>query len=358
MAAIETKGYPLDFLLKKQRLKSPEKATPRFFPIVRKADKEPILGCCLCQDEFFRRVIILSDKPYFVWHTKDYFYIPGDSMITLKNHRDGYLNLTLGEFTELMYFVDGIMGTYQKIPEVKRITFLQAVGGKVAGQGVENHFHAHLFPSYRPEIEYNICQISKDNNFIIQDSSSYFLTLIMRHYAKRGLALEPSLVFPGGLKFSSHEDPAFVLALLQTLEKGFYESMTKVSSLIKNEPDIEGKIMILQEVTQAPFNPRSQAIFRWMLKPFSQNDLHLFGYNLFLDQGEFTFLPRSGMVGGKRIGAVSIFGNLHWVTKSLGDERNPVVYSAPLSEYPQNYLDFDRHVISSLKSMSSAPAYY
>lgn len=344
-----------DLRIKLSRLKDPYRETPRIFPIVRKSDAEPTPGCFLCNERFFQRVTVLLENDQFIWHTKDYFYIPGDSMITSKAHQDGYNSVAPQEFADFLEIVNTASMAYHQVSEIDRITVLQAVGGRVAGQGVENHFHAHVFPKYRKNTERDIAVYSW-NNFVIQDASSFYLAKMMQRQNPRLLSFTKfSNIFPGGFEFDVEENTQAALAILQDLERSFFQAMSQTQRVVRQEPNTESKIAQLGEAAQIPLNTRRKGILRWMAKAFSQEDLHLFGYNLFLDNHSFLFLPRSGIVGGKRIGAVSIFGNLHWSTKSLGDEKNSAVYRAPYEDYPRHFIEFDKRIVSQVRHALSPP---
>jgi len=271
-------------------------------------------------------------------------------MITSKAHKDGYTSVTPREFAEFLEMVHTASTAYHQIPEVDKITVLQAVGGKVAGQGVENHFHAHIFPRYQPETERDIAVHSR-NNFIIQDASSFYLAKMMQRQNPSLLSFTNlSNIFPGGFELNVGENTQATLEILQDLERSFFQAMSLAQKAVRQEPDTERKIARLGEMAQVPLNTRRKGILRWMAKAFSQEDLHLFGYNLFIEDSHlFLFLPRSGIIGGKRIGAVSIFGNLHWSTKNPGDERNPAVYRAPYKDYPEHFIKFDKHILSQVR---------
>ncbi len=318
--------------------------TPRIFPYLRTIDRSerPISDCVLCSNDFYIRNNSFEDTGSFVWTTRDYCYIPGDSMITLKRHKDGYQELNSYEFKEYIHLSQLAFQTYRKIPFVTDINIVQAVGGKVAGQGVEHHFHAHLFPRYSSEIENKVCVIS-DNNFVIHDSSSYYLTNMMLKRKKEVMNdFEFSPLFPGGVIVVNDKDPKLILDDLKTLEELYFTSVSNVKNELNKMTSTVDKIRYLAQASNSDLTPRQEAIFRWMIKSFESPGLTMFGYNLFQNENGFCFLPRSGLYRGKRLGPVSIFGNLHWGIR-LG-KNGSLEYTAPYKEYPKHYRLFEEEI--------------
>lgn len=342
-----------DFCIKSARLNNlGETQTPRIFPVIRRFDREPSPDCELCGQEFYTRNTIFERRNGFVWSTKDYPYVPGDSMITLRNHRDGYKQLTEQEFKCFLELADVACSIYQRLPEVRRVQVLQAVGGRTAGQGIVDHFHAHIFPTYDHALE-NQTSIVSNTNFIIQDASSYYISRMMQKENPAFFSqIENSTEFPGGLVLKrKDEEKSDLFNLLQTLEEIYFNTVSSVSNRVKKASIIDDQISIIAEAADiSTDNPRKKRILTWMLRTFNAPVSTFFGYNLSFNNQRILFLPRSGLVGAKRIGPPSIFGNIHWATRSLGNETTPTVYTAPYTDYPEEFKKLHARIFEYIKS--------
>jgi diadenosine tetraphosphate (Ap4A) HIT family hydrolase len=345
--------HEADWISTKGRLNDGEKGTPRIFPIVRQSDKRVSTDCLFCSDPFFQRNFVFWTGNFVRWTSKDYSYVPGDTMVVSYGHKDGYANMRQEEFAEVMDIVNYAQKAYNSIPEVKDLVVLQALGGRVAGQGIEDHFHFHLVPRFYPSVERQVCVVSP-NNFIIRDASSWYLTrILLNKKSQPGWGLSESL--PGALEIPANTKQSELLQSIQQLERDYYVSMRQSKDQLPNCSSVDKKITALAKITKCNISPRRSRIFKWMLDAFQGESLDMFGYNLFIMEDKVLFLPRSGLYGAKRIGAISILGNMHWMTESLGDNENPAIYRAPLRDYPTAHHNLEEQIFRQLNTMMHVP---
>lgn len=341
-----------DHMIVMHRLHDPLDPPSKFMPIPRIYEKLGMIqGCVLCSPIFYERNTIFSSSTAFTWHSPDFTYTPAHTMITLNRHQDTYESLSADEFEELRETMETIKKSYLSSPKIREVIFFQALGGKVAGQGVEGHFHIHGYPRFISTTDTRVNYLS-NTRFINFDASSYVLKSIMKHHDPEFMNyFDDSDSIPGGITLSAKMTPALLLQTIRKLEQFFYDCMDSLIETMKGLSP-EEKIAVLTQASNINSSVRRDRIFQWMIHAFSQNDHHLFGINILYTDRNITFLPRSGLFTCGRKGPVSIFENMHFSAEK--DNNHPNSHTSDPKTYSPAYQELQNTIFKSLRNREIA----